>query len=242
MPQNKITASVQHLVHEIMTNALWGLVIAIVISLVTNVLTIQYIFSLQNDLQSLVKKDLLGQNNIQAAQIKLLSIEKELYGLFLSRNPGTTFASINTIATDKHDMESLLAKAKPQYRSKKGSALISAAAKDFSRCETTMDTLIELARAGDNDGAMGILAGEMDKQFDAFGDQLRTLDNIKQKRDIKVYKSIDYELSISVLFTVIAVIVTIIIRLFLYRRSKRIKKNGHVDKFDKTNRTWYTTE
>jgi hypothetical protein len=228
MPQNKISASIQHLVHEIMTNAMWGLVIAIVISLVTNILTIAYIFSLQDDLQSLVKKDLLGQNYIQAAQIKMLVIEKELNGLFLSRNLATTLAATNTITTYKHDMEGLLSKAKPQYRSKNGSALLATAAKDFSTCERTIDTLIALANTGNKDAALEILAGDMDEQFDAFDKQLHTLDNIKQKHDIKVYKNIDYELSISVTFTVIAVIVTIIIRLFLYWRSKGMKKARHV--------------
>jgi Four helix bundle sensory module for signal transduction len=224
MPQNKITASVQHLVHEIMTNALWGLVIAIVISLVTNVLTIQYIFSLQDDLQGLVKRDLLGQNYIQAAEIKLLSIEKELYGLFLSKNTTTTLAAIRNVTAEKNAMEALLAKAKPQFKSKKGAGLFSAALKDFSKCEATIDTLIILARAGSTNVALDMLASDMAEQFDAFGDQLHVLDDIKQKRDIKVYKNIDYELSISVLFTVIAVIVTIIIRLFLYWRSKGMKK------------------
>jgi hypothetical protein len=228
MPQNKITASVQHLIHEIMTNAMWGLVIAIVISLVTNVLTIQYIFSLQDDLQSLVKKDLLGQNYIQAAQIKLLSIEKELYGLFLSKNMTTTLAATHTIMTEKNAMETLLTKAKPQYKSKKGSALLSAALKDFSICETTIDRLIVLARTGSTNVALDMLAGDMAEQFDTFSDQLHILDDIKQKHDIKVYKNIDYELSISVLFTVIAVIVTIIIRLFLYWRSRDVKKVGSV--------------
>ena len=228
MPQNKITVSVQHLVHEIMTNALWGLVIAIMISLVTNILTIQYIFSLQDDLQSLVKKDLLGQNYIQAAQIKLLSIEKELYGLFLSKNTATTLAAIRTVTTEKNAMEALLAKAKPQFKSKKGAALFSAVLKDFSKCENIIDTLIVLARTGATNVALDMLAGDMAEQFDSFGDQLHILDDIKQKRDIKVYKNIDYELSISVTFTVIAVIVTIIIRLFLYWRSKGMKKARHV--------------
>jgi len=226
MPQNRITASVKHLIHEIMTNAMWGLVIAIVVSLVTNILTILYIFSLQDDLQSLIKKDLLGQNYVQAAQIKLLSIEKELNGLFLSKNLATTLAAIRAVNADKRDMEGLLIKAKPQYRAKKGSALLSAALRDFTKCEMTIDTLILLARAGATGAALDILSGDMAEQFDAFGDQLHALDNIKQKRDIRVYTNIDYELSISVLFTVIAVIVTIIFRLFLYWRTKGHKKPG----------------
>lgn len=228
MLKNMITASVQHLVHEIMTNTMSGLVIAIVISLVTNILTILYIFSLQDDLQSLVKKDLLGQNYVQAAQIKLLSIEKELYGLFLSRNSLTMVTSVSAINGDKRDLESLLAKAKTLYKSKKGAVLLSTAAKDFSSCEEIIDTLVYLANAGDRDAAIEILSGPLEARFDAFGDQLRTLDNIKQKRDIKVYKNIDYELSISVLFTVIAVIVTIIIRLFLYRRTKGMKDSRKI--------------
>jgi hypothetical protein len=224
MSQNKISASIQHLLHEIMTNAMWGLVIAIVLSLVTNILTIQYIFSLQNDLQSLVKKDLLGQNYIQAAQIKMLAIEKELYGFFLSQNPAAT----NTITTYRHDMEALLAKAKPQYKSKKGAALLVTAVKGFSTCEKTIDTLIALANAGYKNAAFKILAGDMDEQFDSFDKQLHTLDNIKQKHDIKVYKNIDYQLSISVFFTVVAVVATIVFRLFLYWRKKRHDESRHV--------------
>jgi uncharacterized membrane protein (DUF485 family) len=220
MPQNKIIVSVKHLIHEIMTNAMWGLVIAIVISLVTNILTILYIFTLQDDLQSLVKKDLLGQNSIQAAQIKLLSIEKELNGLFLSRNQASTLAAEGAITADRRDMEALLTKAKSQYRSKKGMAMLTAATNAFSVCEATIDTLITMAESGATDAGLELLSGDMNERFDAFAAQLHALDNIKQKHDIRVYRNIDYQLSISILFTVIAVIVTIIIRLFLYWRAK----------------------
>jgi len=223
MPKNKIAASARHLFHEITTNALWGLVIAVAVSLVTNVMTIGYIISLQNDLQSLFQRNLLGQNNVQAAEVKALSLENRLERLVISRDPGM----VDTIKADTRAMEQLLIKAKPLYHhSRRGAALLTAVTRDFTQSEKTFDTLIALVRAGESTAALAAVEESLEGRIASIDRQLDRLDDIKQRRDIKVFKGIDYQLSISVLFTILAVIGTIGLRLFLFRRKRKSAANG----------------
>ncbi|HEX7510500.1 MAG TPA: hypothetical protein VF335_04315 [Chitinivibrionales bacterium] len=212
-------ASVNFIARGIKSNAVWGLVIAIGISIFTNIYTIHYIVSLQSELQSLFQRSLLGQNNIQAAQIKLLEIEKDISGLFLAADSHAQSAAEDTIKSNMRGMIILLTKAKQLYRSPKVAASLGAAIKDFSDCETVFDTLATMIRGGKKAAALKFSAGELDRRFDVFDKQLRILNTIKQKRDIKVFKQIDYQLSISVLFAILTVIATIGFRLFLFRRK-----------------------
>lgn len=220
MQSKKLSAFIKYTIREIKTNALWGMVIAIAVSLIVNILTIQYIFTLQSELQSLFQRDLLGQNDIQAAQIEILSLEKEVHRLFFVSNAEAAPSVLSSINSCEHDLELLLTKAKLFSRPKKKSVTQGSIADDFTECEKTIGNIIEFVKSGNRGAAIGIAEGKLDQQFEAIVKRLHSMDKIKQKHDIKVYKRIDYELSISVLFTIAAVIVTIGFRLFMFWRRR----------------------
>jgi hypothetical protein len=202
-------------------NPTWGLVIAVAITLVVNISTIQYILSLQNNLEAMFNTDLIGQNYIQSARIKLLSIDKDINNLFLLIDLDEKCVATERILTNKHNVEALLAKSKPFYRTRKSSQLVGEAGKLFAECEITIDSLIALSKSGATGEAIGIITGEMKNKFETLDDRLNYLDGLKLRHDIKVFKDIDYQLSISIIFTVIALVITIGVKLFMYRKKRR---------------------
>jgi hypothetical protein len=212
-------------------NPTWGLIIAIVISLAVNIMSIQYIYSLQGSLQSMFKTDLIGQNYVQTARIKLLTIDKELNNLFLLQDPDDRDVAINQILANRHELEALIGKSKPFFRAKKSTVVVQNAGLALAQCSATMDTLISLSKNADASGALDIISGPMKDRFGKLDEMLKTLDAIKQRHDLRMFKNIDYSLTISIVATVVSLVITIGFRLFLFRkrRTKIQKENSLPD-------------
>ena len=137
-----ISAFVRKTIATLIRNPTWGLVIAVAIALFVNISTILYIASLQTDLQAMFNTDLIGQNYIQSARIKLLSIDRDVNNLFLLIDLDEKYVATERILTNKRDVEALLAKSKPFYRARKSSQLVGEAGKLFTECAITIDSLI----------------------------------------------------------------------------------------------------
>jgi hypothetical protein len=223
-----VTAFIRTIVTTLLRNPTWGLVTAVVIALAVNISTIQYIMSLQNNLETMFNTDLIGQNYIQSARIKLLSINKDINNLFLLIDLDEKYVATDRILTNKREVAELLAKSKPFYRAKKSSQLVAEAGRLFAECATTIDSLIGLSKSGATGEALGIITGEMKNKFETLDDRLNYLDGLKQRHDIKIFKNIDYQLSISILFTLIALVITIGIKIFMYRKNRGVRRERPV--------------
>ncbi len=216
-----VPAFVRKTSSTLINNPTWGLVIAVAIALVANISTIQYIASLQNDLEVMFNSDLIGQNYIQSARIKLLSIGKDVNNLFLLTDTDEKYVVTERILTYKREVESLLVKSKPFYRTRKSAQLVAEAGTAFAECAVIIDSLIALSKSGAAREALDIITGEMKNGFGKLDDRLSYLDGVKLRHDMKVFKNIDYQLSISIIFTVVALVTTVIMRILVYRRRKR---------------------
>jgi hypothetical protein len=210
-------SEIKNIFNRLFYHSLWGVVIVIIFSLIGNLATVQYIYSLQNDLQHLYKNDLIGQNYIQSARIELFSIDQDLNHLFLAKDTLTKNNALTHIASHTDDLKLLLKKSKSLYHSRKGRLLLEKTGPVMQECQRTIDTLVSLSRQEETDKASGIIFGAMKDRFGKLDSMLDNLDNIKVKHDITLYKNIDYGLTISILFTVIMLVLTIVFKIFNYR-------------------------
>jgi hypothetical protein len=189
---------------------LWGLIVAIVITLVSNILTVVFIQSLQNDLQSMYKEDLIGQNYIQSARIALFSLNKEISQLFLAKDQNARNVVIEKITTGKHEFESLLRKSRHLYRAKKRRGADCQRSPHVFRMQDrhryTGRAVGPLSRGKK---ASGLITGPLDERFRKVDSLLESLDNYKKKHDISLFKDIDYQLTISIVFTLLTLLATI---------------------------------
>lgn len=220
----KTSAFFRSIVTALIHNPTWGLVVAVVIALAANISTIQYIASLQNDLEMVFNTDLVGQNYIQTARIKLLSVNKDINNLFLLTDADEKYLTSERILTFKSDVETLLSKAKPYYRTKKSARLVAEAASSFAECAVTIDSLVALSKSEADSEAMGIITGYMKHEFEMLDERLSYLDGMKLRHDMKLFKDIDYQLTLSIILTLVALVITIATRIFVYRSQKKRKQ------------------
>ena len=220
----KIAALFRFVISALIHNPTWGLVVAVVIALIANLSTIQYIFSLQNNLEGMFKTDLIGQNYIQTARIRLLSINKDINNLFLLTDVDEKYLVTEKILSHKREVGELIAKSKPFYGTKKSARLVGEAGATFTECVTTIDSLIVLSKAEETNEAVNVITGPMKHEFETLDSLLGYLDGVKQRHDIRLYKNIDYQLTISIIFTLVALVITIGVRIFVFRSQKKRKQ------------------
>ncbi|HMD67809.1 MAG TPA: MCP four helix bundle domain-containing protein [Chitinivibrionales bacterium] len=220
----KVAAFFRFVIAALMHNPIWSLVAAVAIALIANVSTIQYIFSLQNNLEGMFKTDLIGQNYIQTARIKLLSINKDLNNLFLLTDVDEKYLVTEKILTHKREVGYLIAKSKPFYGTKKSARLVGEAGASFADCAITIDSLIVLSKTEATVEAVDVITGPMKHEFETLDSLLGYLDGVKQRHDIRLYKNIDYQLTISIIFTLVALVITIGVRIFVYQNAKKPSK------------------
>ncbi|MDD5674936.1 MAG: hypothetical protein PHC61_12270 [Chitinivibrionales bacterium] len=209
------------LINRFKLHPTWGFIGAILIALVNNIGAVIYTVSLQHDLQAMYARDLYGQNYIQAARINLHLIDKELVALFLLKSDVALDSAVMRIHTDAHVLQGLVDKSKSFFHSKKGKTLWVNTNKAFGRYTLTIDTLVDLSRNAQKEKAIGFVQGVLRERFGHLDTLLAGLDNIKIRHDIGIYKRIDYELSISIVFTLIVLLLAIGTRVYIFRKQTR---------------------
>jgi Four helix bundle sensory module for signal transduction len=223
-------ANLKTAIQKFASHPTWGLITAIVIALATNLWTVRYIYSLQTDLQTMCEKDLIGQNYIQTARIKLMTIGKEMSTLLLLKDGQEKADAIRNIFAEKSEVESFIRKSAPLYRSKRDAGVFRAATQRIAECSSIIDTLIDMSRSGTIKRARGVIVNDMGTVFAKTDSVLYKLDNMKMRHDIRLFKSINYQLSVSVIVTLLTLVFTIAVKFFVYKRASarrvRTKASG----------------
>jgi amino acid permease len=214
-----MTSKSKIFLHEIFHNPTWGLWLAIAISFVSSILTVVYISSLKNDLQELYEKDFLGQNYMQTARIKLLLIDKEIRNIFFSREPGVKSAALMKINSYRMEIPVFIKKIKPVHHSEFFS-LNNETNAVLSEYLKTIDTLLPLSSLGNRNKTVSIFWETMKIDLNRLDVLLDSLDNIKQRHDLHIFNAIKLNLTGSMIFTGIALIISVIVRIFFYRKKK----------------------
>ncbi|MDD5672721.1 MAG: MCP four helix bundle domain-containing protein [Chitinivibrionales bacterium] len=200
----------------------WGLAAALVVSLISSISSIMYVAGLSSSLQTMYERDLLGQNYVQSARIRLLSMDKEARNLFLMGADGHRQTIIDKISTARLDVAQLLKQSGPMYPGRRSAPLHRETDAAFSACTTTIGSLVDLSLHGQSDRGLRVLRGELSDRFGHLDSLLDSLDNIKQRRDIRVLKNIHFQLTASIIFTLITFAFAIGLKFFLYRRKAAV--------------------
>ena len=219
----KVSAFFRFVITALIHNPTWGLVVAVAIALAANISTIQYIASLQTDLEVVFNTDLVGRNYIQTARMKLLSVNKDINNLFLLADTTEKVLATERILAGKSGVEAMLAKAKPYYRTKKSARLVAEAASLFAECAGTIDSLVDLSKSEADGEAVGIISGPLKHEFESLDERLGYLDGMKLRHDMGLFRNIDYQLTLSIIVTLVALVITIGTRIFVYRSQKKRK-------------------
>jgi GNAT superfamily N-acetyltransferase len=226
------TALLRLVLQKFIDNPMLGLFSAIVIALISSVVTIKYIASLQSDLQSMYGQDLIGRNYVQTARIRLLSLENDIGGLFLLSDSTARDSAAETVFKQRTTLEGLLKKAKPLYRTKRSAAWIANATKLFAECGVLIDSAVTLSKSDRKSNGYALYFGKIRKHFEKIDKWLSNLDEIKLRNDIKKYRAIDYGLTISIVFTLATLLATIIFKIFAFRRTRRNRSGATIRRPD----------
>jgi Four helix bundle sensory module for signal transduction len=218
---------------KIFNGASAGFITAIIIAIISSINTILFINRMQNDLQTMYEKDLIGQNNIQIARVNLIYLDREIKELILQKDYEAQNKSLDNINGYRQNILEHISIAEPTYtgRNKQFFKEMKNTHDDYMKLlESNIYKIKELKNAKVAAEIINI-DNEMKTNFVKLDNLLNRLDDIKQQKDIRIYKNIIVTNNITLIITILVLFGTIGVRFILYLIDKR--KNQVVCDCDK---------
>jgi hypothetical protein len=207
----------------------WGLFIAILVSLVSSTLTFINVYRLESNVQSMYEEDFMGQNLVQAAQVKLYLIDAEVKNALLSGERFGPSGTIIRMHTYQKDLDNLLRKAKPLFSRSAAREQFEMADQANAEWAAIIRKVIDFSKAGNPAELTAIVFGEMKASFEKLDGLLDGLDDIQQRSDLQLYEEIRLNLKVSLFITLAALAGSIGVRIYTYSRKKRLQAQACTD-------------
>jgi hypothetical protein len=188
-----------------------GFMIAVVIAVIGSISTIRYIYVMQQDLRTWYEKDLVGQNSVQIARVNLLNLDRDLKVLLLAGGSGKMESTMSNIRRHRDNFITQIATARPLFTSKRDSRYIESV---FRLSKEYLDKLNAIMVSSDAARLQEISRNyaDMSAKFDEIDRVLDKLDDIKQEKDLQVFRTIISQNEITMGITMVILVITIIVR------------------------------
>lgn len=201
---------------ELLNHTLAGFVVAVLIAFVSSVNIFMYMNKMKNDLQTMYEKDFMGQNNIQIARINLLYIDREIKSYFLESNYGDKNLILKNIEKYKNDYITRASNAELFYTAPRGKETFVQAKQLYNDYVKLFD---DLKKDYNHD-----LYERLTDKFNALDKLLDNLDDLKQQKDLRIYKNLLIQNDITIAVTFIVLIVSLIIRIIIAINKRKITR------------------
>jgi hypothetical protein len=206
-------------IDKIARNLYWGLFIAIGFSVVSSIFAFRYISKLEDNFQLMYDKDVIGQNSIQTARIKLLLIDNGLKNIFLNKEPKIHKVFLEKLSKHKKDLELVLRNLSNLFYTKEGLKLYRFAHDEFQVYLSSLNVLTENYSQNKDDFSKIMVYEEVNDSFIRIDALLKQLENIKFNNNKRIFQKIKFQLELSLTVTVILLVLSIPIRIYVHFRK-----------------------
>jgi hypothetical protein len=206
-------------------NPTWVFAIVVAMSVLSSATSILYMRELDDDLGGIYEKDVRGHFYAQNAYATVLAIESTAKDLVLAEDAAGRSASAESLRSQSLALRGLVQKAAPTFDSGKYRTLLA-----NTKAETADlgDYIAEELEGLDAQGmttespalARVLLEGIRERSPALKGDLVKLYD-VKRRSSLAWFKAVRLQLKVSLLITVAIFLVSIGLRIFLYRGQKR---------------------
>ena len=203
---------------RVATNATWVLAIVIFLSLLSSAFSIRYLSSLQGDIDEIYENEVRGQTYAQNAYVALVEIESEVKDLVLSESEDYRLASATDITQHCTALQALVRRATLTMSATRYRTLISNVTKDVSSVADTIRH--RLAGGTPTQEQARALLTELEPLASALRTDIATINDVKRTGNTSGLRAIRIQLQVSLATTVIILLLSITVRLLIYRSSR----------------------
>jgi len=215
----------QHFLNEIfkiITNYTWSFVIIISITVISSILSINYLNLLENEFDQIFQYDIAGRSTVRDAYSIVLLIDNSFKDLLIDRERESRVWTINVISSNIINISNLIEKSGWRFMKKDEWKIYNKARKDLN--DYIYDINLKISDMKDNND-------EIDKEFllRLKGEESRLLSDfstlvlIKRNSIISVFKSIKLQLGTSLVLTSLLLALTVTIRVLMYLNVRNKK-------------------
>lgn len=212
---------------HIATNPTWVFAIVVAMSVLSSFSSIIYLSGLDDDLGGVFEKDIRGQSYAQNAYAAVLAIESAAKDMVIAESAADRASAAEELREQNASLRASVRRATPTLDSSMYRTLIAkiksgtAALTDLVQQRIGADAAS--ARAVDSGGARELLAGIAASSAPLKGDLVK-LNDVKRRSGMAWFRAIRVQLKLSLFLTGAIFVVSIGVRIFLYRGQKRVER------------------
>jgi hypothetical protein len=210
---------------HVATDARWVLIIVLFLSLVSSAFSIRYLSNLEGDIADLYENDVKGQTYAQNAYVDLLDSESAAKDLVIANTEEARSAAVAKLALESKKLQSLVLKATQTLNAVKYKSLIANARRDVASLVDLMGSQLEASVSSAEQGRKVLTA------FQTVAAPVRTdiviINDLKRSSNAGGLRAVRIQLRISLATTILILLVSVAVRVFMYRSSQRsARKKG----------------
>lgn len=187
------------------THYTWTFVAVMTVTVVSCAFSIHYLATLEANLKDLYENDIRGGDSIQAASLALMGVESSVKDLILFTDVRTKERTRNTIKTRLSQLKSAVAQASPRFYTPRARAAMTKAREDLKVFLASVPEKPDLASVA----VMEAKSQVLQKDFDLL------IANRTANSTIGITELVG-QLRVSLIFTIVILVVTVIVRVVLY--------------------------
>jgi hypothetical protein len=203
---------------RVATDATWVLIIVVAIALISSAFSIRYLSGLESDIADLYENDVKGQTYAQNAYVELLIIESTMKDLAIVETQPERSAATAQLLKDCNSLQTSILKALSTLNAKRYKSLIARARQESAAFVAAMESRIGNGIATIEQGEK--LIAEYPNLSAAIRNDIAIVNDLKRNANSRGLQAVRIQLRVSLAITIAILLVSIAIRLFIYRSSR----------------------
>ncbi len=204
------------------TNFTGAFIIVLAISLVTCIYSISYLTTLETGLTDVFENEIQGQNYAQTAFSQMLIIESAVKDIIIYGDPDQTSRSMDQINTSRTALKAAMNAATPHFYTPAGKGILAQTKKDMNNYLGTLQTAVNVLQDTPN---LGIeMLNELKDRKNRLQAELQHLIANKTANSQIGFHELVSRLRLSLICTIVIIVISIGIRVFMYIQTKRQKQ------------------
>jgi hypothetical protein len=203
---------------RIATDATWVFIIIIALSLSSSAFSIRYLSTLDSDFSDLFENDIKGQTIAQNAFVALLEIESNVKDLVIANSEQARSEAEASVSKKCASLQSLIAKVTLTLNAGKYPTLIAKSKRDVNALVDTIHSSVGVDPSTLNQDRS--LLADVQTAIAPLRDDIITINDIKRNANRNWLHAIRIQLRISLGTTIVILLISLTVRVFLYRLSR----------------------
>ena len=201
------------------TNPTWVLIIVLLLSLSSSAFSIRYLSGLNSDISDIYENNIKGQTYAESAYVALLQMQSTAKDFVIADTQQTREATAAALSRDCDSLQSLVLKVTRTLNARRYRTLIARSKQDMTALSLAVHARFAADLSTLDEGRQ--LLADLETVVAPLRGDIATINDLKRSANNTRLLAVRIQLRITLVTTIAILLLSVAVRVFLYRSSRR---------------------